>query len=81
MKGHEILVLVHMTRSDPPELLHVSSYTKEETQVSAEGSDVRTSLAGDPDDGQLLLWVILDKLRLVDGPNSQDSLDGRQTRK
>jgi hypothetical protein len=55
----------------------VSSNAEQESQVHAEGTDVGSSLARDPEDSKVTLVVELDELGLVDGANTELTLDGR----
>lgn len=80
MKGDEALVLVHGTTAHSAKLLHVAADTEEETKVDAEGSDVGTSLAADPEDTEVTVIVKLDELALVDGSDTELALDGRDQR-
>jgi hypothetical protein len=58
----------------------VTANTEEETQVDAEGSNVGTSLAADPEDTEVTIIVELDELALVDGSDTELTLDGRNQR-
>ena len=53
MQGHEILGLIHSTTSDSSKLLHVSANTEQKTQVDAEGTDVGSGLAGNPENAEI----------------------------
>lgn len=77
MHGDNVVSLAHSSRPDTPELLHVTSDAEEESQVHAEGTDVGSSLARDPEDTKVTLVVELDKLGLVDGTDTKLTLDGR----
>lgn len=81
MKGDKALGLVHSTGANTAELLHVAADTEEETQVDAEGSDVGTSLTADPEDTKVSVIVELDELGLVDGSDTELTLDGRDQRR
>lgn len=48
--------------------------------MDAEGSDVGTSLAADPEDTEVTVIVKLDELALVDGSDTELALDGRDQR-
>lgn len=81
MEGDEVLLLVHGTGSHTSQLLHVSTDTQQETKVDTECTDVGTSLARNPEDTELSLVVELVKLALVDGSDTELSLDGRNKRR
>lgn len=46
------------------------------TDVDAHGSDVCTSFAGNPEDGEVLFLIKLEKFAFINGSDSQLSLDG-----
>ena len=74
---HGAVVLGHDTGADTTELLHVGANAEEETKMDAEGSDIGTGLARNPEDTEMTVVVELDELRLVDGTNTKLALDGR----
>lgn len=76
MQSHEALAFVHSTTPHTSQLLHVSTNTKKQTQVDTECTDVGPGLARNPEDTKLSLVVELVKLALVDGSNTELSLDG-----
>ncbi len=53
---------------------------EEKTQVDAEGTDVGSGLAVDPEDTEVPLLVELDELALVDGTHAQPPLHGGDQR-
>jgi len=55
----------------------VAADTEKKTQVDAESSDIGTGLAADPEDTQVSVIVELDELALVDGSDTELTLDGR----
>lgn len=77
----EILGLVHGTRAYTTQLLHVGADAEQKSQVDTEGTDVGTSLAANPEDTEVAVVVELDKLGLVDGTDTQLTLDGRNQRR
>lgn len=77
MEGDQALGLVHGTTANTSKLLHVAADTEKKTQVNAEGSDIGTGLAADPEDTQVSVIVELDELALVDGSDTELTLDGR----
>jgi hypothetical protein len=58
----------------------VTANTQEETQVDTESSDVCTSFARDPENSQLPVVVEFQQLALVNGSDTQLSLDSRDER-
>lgn len=80
VEGDHILGLVHSTGPHTAQLLHVGANTEEKTQVHAEGTDIGTSLAADPEHTELPLIVELIELRLVDGTDTELTLDGGDER-
>jgi hypothetical protein len=81
VEGDKALGLVHGTTADTSKLLHVATNTEEETQVNTECSDVGTSLTADPEDTEVTVVVELDELALVDGSDTELTLDGRDQRR
>lgn len=81
VQGNEVLGLVHSTTAHTSELLHVGTNTKQQTQVHTQGSDIGTSLAAHPEDTQVAVIVKLNQLALVDGSDTQLSLDGGNQRR
>jgi hypothetical protein len=73
---HNVVRLSHRSTPDPPQLLHVPSYSQQQSEVDAERTDVRSCLARDPEDGEVALVVELDEVALVDGSDSELTLDG-----
>lgn len=76
-----ILDLVHGTRSHSSQFLHVRSYTKQESHVHAERPDICAGLAADPEDTEVAVIVKLNELGLVDGSDTELSLDGGNQRR
>jgi hypothetical protein len=58
----------------------VGTDTEEQTQVNTEGTDVGTSLTADPEDTEVTLVVELVVLALVDGTDTELTLDSRDQR-
>lgn len=81
MQRDQVLVLVHSTRPHSSQLLHVRANTEQQTQVHTEGSNVRAGLAADPEDTEVAVVVKLDKLGLVDGSDTELTLDGGDQRR
>lgn len=81
MKGNQVLVLVHGTAANTTKFLHVRTNTKEETKVHAKSSDIGTSLTADPEDTQVAVIVEFDELALVDGSDTELTLNGRDQRR
>lgn len=80
MHGVRVVRLGDDARANATQLLHVRADAEEETDVDAEGTDVGTGLALDPEDAELALVVVLDDLALVDGADAEAALDGRDGR-
>jgi hypothetical protein len=59
----------------------VATDTEKETQVNTECSDVGTSLTADPEDTEVSVVIELDELALVDGSDTELTLDGRDQRR
>lgn len=72
----QVFGLVHGTRSHSSQLLHVCSYAEQQTHVYTQSSDVRASLAADPEDTEVAVVVELNQLRFVDGSDTELTLDG-----
>lgn len=75
--GDEVIIFSHQTTSDSSEFFHVSSDSEKETHMNAECSDVGSGLAGDPEDSESLFLIVLEQLGVIDGSDSEFSLDGR----
>jgi hypothetical protein len=80
MKSDHVLLLVHSTRSNTSKLLHVSTNAQQETQVHTESTDVGTGLTADPENTQVALIVEFVKLALVNGSDTELSLDSGDQR-
>jgi hypothetical protein len=81
VQRNEALGLVHGSRPDTAELLHVGTNTEEKTKVHAEGTDVGSGFAADPEDTELPLVVKLVEVALVDGTDTKLTLNGRDQRR
>lgn len=81
VQGDQLLGLVHGAAAHATQLLHVGADAEQETEMHAEGTDVGAGLAADPEDTEVALVVKLDELALVDGPDSELALDGRDQRR
>jgi hypothetical protein len=77
MQSDEVLGLVHGSTPHTAQLLHVSTDTEQKTQVHTESTDVRSGLAAHPEYTELPLIVKLVKLALVDGSDTELTLNGR----
>ena len=80
VKSDKALRLVHSTTANTSKLLHVATDTEKETQVNTECSDVGTSLTADPEDTEVSVVIELDELALVNGSDTELTLDGRDQR-
>ena len=58
----------------------MSTAPNQVADVDTEGTDVCASLAAYPEDAHVALVIVLDQLSLVDGPNTELLLDGRDER-
>jgi hypothetical protein len=76
MKSDQVLGLVHGSRSDTSELLHVGTNTQQQAHMNAKGSDIGSSFTTDPEDTEMTIIVELDNFALVNGSNTELSLDG-----
>lgn len=77
MHRHNVVALSHRSTPHTTKLLHVPSDSEQQSEVDAESTDVGSSLARDPEDGEVAVVVELDELALVDGSDSELTLDGR----
>jgi hypothetical protein len=59
----------------------VGTDTEEETKVNTESTDVGTSLTADPEDTKVTLVIELVELALVDGTDTELTLDSRDERR
>jgi hypothetical protein len=80
VKSDHTLGLIHGTGADTAKFLHVGADTEEQTQVDTEGTDVGTSLTADPEDTEVALVVELIVLALVDGTDTELTLDSGDQR-
>jgi hypothetical protein len=80
VESDQVLGLVHSTRPHTAQLLHVGADTEQETQVNAESTDVGTSFAADPENTKLPLIVEFVELALVDGTDTELTLDSGDKR-
>ena len=80
VQSHDVVVLAHRTGPHTSQLLHVSSNAQKQTQVHAERTDVGSSLAADPEDTEVALVIELEQLDLVDGTDTELTLEGRDQR-
>jgi hypothetical protein len=81
VQGDQILGLVHSSTPHTAQLLHVCADTKQKTEMHAEGTDVGSGLAAHPEHTQLPLIVELVQLALVDGSDTELTLDGGDERR
>jgi hypothetical protein len=79
--GDYRVVLAHRTTPYSPQLLHVPSYTQQQTEMDAKSPDIRPCLARDPKDSEVTVIVKFDELRLVDCPDTKLAFDGRNERR
>lgn len=77
VQSNHTALLVHGTGANTTQLLHVSANTEQKTQVDTEGTDVGTSLTADPEDTEVAVIVKLVEVALVDGTDTELTLNGR----
>lgn len=80
MESDHVVVLGHGTRPDTAELLHVGTNTQKQTQVDTESTDIGTGLTAHPEDTEVAVVVELVQLALVDGTDTELTLDGGDER-
>ena len=78
--GYHIIVFAQSTASNSPEFLHVPADAQNETEMYAEGSNICSSLARDPENGKVAVLIELKELRFVDGTDSKLTFDSRNKR-
>jgi hypothetical protein len=78
---HHVVIFGKNTRTDSPQLLHVSSGAQEKAKVNTECSDIGTGFTAYPEDAQMPLGVIFVKLALVDRSHTKPSLNGGDQRR
>jgi hypothetical protein len=59
VQSNEVLGLVHGSTPHTAQLLHVCAHTKQKTKMDAQGTDIGSGLAANPEDTQLPLIVEL----------------------
>ncbi len=79
--GHHVVVFVKCSAAHPSQLLHMPSNTKQQSHMYAKRPDVRAGFAGDPEHGEIPLLIDLQKFRLVDGTDTELTLDSRNQRR
>lgn len=80
VKSDDTVILTHSSGPHSSQLLHVSTDSQQQTQVHAEGTDVSTSLTADPEDTEMAVVVELQQLNLVDGSDTELTLDSGDQR-
>lgn len=70
------LLFVHGTAPHTPQLLHVRLDTHQVAKMLAQHTDVRASLAADPERSELPLAIEFENLAVVDGADAELALDG-----
>lgn len=53
----------------------MSAHSQKQSNVDAQSSHVCSGLAGNPEHSQTFLRVVFQKFTLIDGPNTELSLD------
>lgn len=77
VQSNEVLSLVHGSTPHTAQLLHVRTDTQQKTQVHAQSTNVGSGLAAHPEHAKLPLIVVLVQLALVDGSDTELTLNGR----
>jgi hypothetical protein len=80
VESDQVLGLVHSSRPHTAQLLHVCADTEEKTEMHTQCTDVGSSFAAHPEHAQLPLVVELVQLALVNGTDTELTLDGRNER-
>lgn len=81
VQSDKVLGFVHGSTPHTAQLLHVGTDAEQKTQVHAESTDVGSGLAAHPEHAELPLIVKLVQLALVDGSNTELTLDSRNERR
>ena len=71
---------MHYSGANSSQLLHLSSTAQHESEVNAQRPDVGSGLAVHPENSELVFGVVLDHLALVNVPDAELPLDGRDQR-
>ena len=80
MHSDHVVVLAQSTTAHTTELLHVAAHTKDKTKVHAKRTNVGAGLTRHPEDTKVALLIELQELRLVDGTDTELTLDRRNER-
>ena len=80
VQSDEVLGLVHGSTPHTAQLLHMGTDTEQKTKMHAKSTDIGSSLAADPEYTKLPLVVELVKLALVNGSDTELTLDGGNKR-
>jgi hypothetical protein len=78
--GDHGVVFLEGTGTDTSEFLHVRTTSEEVTEMDTEGTDIGSSFAGNPEDTEISLFIVLNELQLVDLSDSQFLLDSGNQR-
>lgn len=81
MQSDHVVLLIHSPAANTAEFLHVRTDSKEQTQVHAEGTNVGTRLAANPEHTEMSVVIKLQQLTLVDCSDTQLALDGGDERR
>mmetsp|Transcript_15791 Transcript_15791/g.23555 ORF Transcript_15791/g.23555 Transcript_15791/m.23555 type:complete len:222 (+) Transcript_15791:422-1087(+) len=77
MHGTHIIILAQNTRSDPPQLLHMSPGPNQETKVHAKSTNIRSCFTVHPKNTKITLLVKFNQFRFINGTNTKLTLDRR----
>lgn len=81
MHGNDVIVLAQCTTAHAAQLLHVTTHTQQQAHVDAERPDICASLAANPEHGEMTVVVEFKELALVNGTDTELTLDGRDERR
>ena len=81
MHGHHRCILLKGSTSDTSQLLHVSAAAEKISDMDAKGTNVSASLAANPENTHITVFVVFNELGLIDGSNPEFFLDGGNERR
>uniref|UniRef100_A0A2P2KIV7 Uncharacterized protein n=1 Tax=Rhizophora mucronata TaxID=61149 RepID=A0A2P2KIV7_RHIMU len=71
MHSHHIIFLPQNSRPHPPQFLHMPTNPKNQSQMYTHSPHISPCLTRNPKDNQVPIWIILQQLTLINGPNSK----------
>uniref|UniRef100_A0A2P2KIX7 Uncharacterized protein MANES_14G164400 n=1 Tax=Rhizophora mucronata TaxID=61149 RepID=A0A2P2KIX7_RHIMU len=69
MHSHHIVLLSQSSRPHPPQLLHMPTNPKNQSQMYTHSPHISPSLARNPKNNQMPIGVILKQLTFINSPN------------